>query len=139
MNRRIVALLATMAISVLLVVGIASADPINSKNVRVFAFDCGGEEVSVATIVHSQASVGNVVGTTSNFVTTLGEGTLTFTDPESGQTIVEPFVLTVGEGNRTGQEGRLTTCNTTFTDQDPVLGEVTYNVAITGFFTPTGH
>ena len=133
------ALLAMMAISVLLVVGLASADPTNSKNVRVFAFDCGGEEVAVATIFHSQASVGNVVGTTSNLVTTFGEGTLTFTDPESGQTIVEPFVLTVGEGNRTGQEGRLTTCTTTITDQDPVLGEVTFDVAITGFFTPSSH
>jgi hypothetical protein len=68
--------------------------------------------------------VANVVGTASTFVTTLGEGTLTFTDPEGGQTIVEPFVLTVGQGDRTGREGRPTTCATTFTDQDPVLGEV---------------
>jgi len=48
-----------MAITSLLVADIASADPTNSKNARVLAFDCGGEEVSVATIFHSQASVGN--------------------------------------------------------------------------------
>ena len=137
MHRRITLLLATMAIAAILAMGIASADPLNSKNAQVFAFDCGGEEVSVATIINSQASVGNVVGSTSNFVTTRGEGTLSYTDPESGQTVVEPFVLTVGQGNRTGQEGELTTCTTTFTAQDPVLGPVTYDVEITGFFTPT--
>ena len=62
MSKRIVALLATMAISALLVAGIAAADPLNSKNAQVFTFDCGGEEVSVATIINNQASVGNVVG-----------------------------------------------------------------------------
>jgi hypothetical protein len=53
MHGRLVALLATMEISVLPVAGIASADPVNGKNVRVFDFDCGGEEVSVATIFHN--------------------------------------------------------------------------------------
>jgi hypothetical protein len=136
MHRRITVLLATMAIAAILATGIASADPLNSKNAQVFPFDCGGEVVSVVTIINSQGSVGNVVGSTSNFVTTRGEGTLAYTDPGSGQKVVEPFVLTVGQGNRTGQEGKLTTCNTTFTDQDPLLGPVTYDVEITGFFTP---
>ncbi len=139
MYTRIVALLATIAITSLLAAGIASADPVNSKNAQVLTFDCGGTQVSVVTIVHNQASVGNVVGSTSNFVTVSGEGTLTFTDPESGQMVIEPFVLRVGQGLRTGQEDELTTCTTTFIAQDPVLGPVTYDAAITGFFTPTRH
>jgi hypothetical protein len=136
--RRAVLLGATMVIMALLAVGIASADPVKSKNAEVFTLDCGGEEVTIVSIFHSNAAVFNVVDGTSNFVATHFGGTFTFTDPESGQTVVEPFDIPVGQGKRTGQEGELTTCATTFFFEDPEVGLVTVDVTVTGFFTPRG-
>ena len=141
MRRRIVALLVmvVMAITVLLAVGIASADPIKSKNAQILTLNCGGEEVMVVTLFNNNAIVLNVVGSTSNFVTTHIEGTFTFTDPGSGQTVVVPIDEPIGQGQRTGQAGTLTSCTTTFTFEDPEAGAVTVDVTGTGFFTPRGH
>ena len=136
--RRAVLLGATMVIMALLAVGIASADPVNSKNAWFLTFDCGGEEVQFVSLVNNRAVAVHVVDDTSNFVGTHFGGTFTFTDPESGQTVVEPFDGPVGQGKRTGQEGELTTCATTFFFEDPVVGTVRVDVTVTGFFTPRG-
>ena len=136
--RRTLLLTAAMAITVLLAVGIASADPVNSKNALFLTFDCGGEEVQAVAIVNNSAVVANVVDDTSNFVATDFEGTFTYTDPETGQTVVEPFDAPIGQGKRTGQEGELTACATTFFFEDPVVGLVTADATVTGFFTPRG-
>jgi hypothetical protein len=133
--RRAVLLAATMAIVAVLAVGTASADPVNSKKVQISTFDCGGEQVTV-TFLLNPSSVFSVVGTTSNFVLTGAEGTDTFTDPETGEVVVEPFVYRVGQGQRKGLQGSLTTCDTTFTFEDPEVGTVTTDFTFTGFFTP---
>ena len=137
--RRTLLLAAAMAITVLLAAGIASADPIKSKNAQILTINCGGEEVTVVTIVNNNAIVANVVDSTSNFVTTRIEGTFTFTDPESGQTVVVPIDDPIGQGKRTGQEGTLTACATTLFFEDPEVGPVTVDLTVTGFFTPRGH
>ena len=137
--RRTLLLAAAMAITVLLAVGIASADPVNSKNALFLTFDCGGEEVQAVSIFNNSAIVANVVDDTSNFVGTRFEGTLTFTDPGSGQTVVVPIDEPIGQGQRTGQAGTLTSCTTTFTFEDPEVGPVTVDLTVTGFFTPRGH
>ena len=142
--RRTVLLVATMAIVAVLAAGMtagmASADPIKSKNAQIFTINCGGEEVTVVTIVNNNAVVVNVVDSTSNFVATSLEGTFTFTDPESGQTVVVPGPIDpIGEGKRTGQEGSLTACAATFFFEDPEVGPVTLDLTVTGFFTPRGH
>ena len=128
-------LAATMAIVAVLAAGMASADPVNSKNVEITTFDCGGEQLTVTFLLNPSSIIG-VVGTTSNFVLTGGEGTATFTDPDTGLEVVEPFVYRVGQGQRTGQQGSLTTCDTTITFQDEVVGKVTTDWTFTGFFTP---
>jgi hypothetical protein len=133
--KRAVLLAATMAIVAVLAVGTASADPLNSKNVVISTFDCGGEEVTVTFLLNPSA-IFSVVGTTSNFVLTRADGTDTFTDPETGEVVERDFEFLVGKGQRTGQQGSLTTCDTTITFEDPVVGTVTTDFTFTGFFTP---
>ena len=133
--RRAVLLAATMAIVAVMAVGTASADPVNSKKVRIATFDCGGEQLTV-TFLENPSAIFSVVGTTSNFVLTRADGTATFTDPETGLVVVEPFEFLVGQGKRTGQQGSLTTCETTLTFQDPEVGPVKFDYTFIGFFTP---
>ena len=135
--RRAVLLAATMAIVAVLAVGVASADPVNSKNAQIFTFDCGGEEVTVATLFNNRAVVVNVVDTTGNFLFTRIEGTATFTDPETGEVLDEfEFEFPIGQGQRKGLQGSLTTCDTTLVFEDPEVGTVTADLTFTGFFTP---
>ena len=132
--RRAVLLAATMAIVAVLAVGMASADPVNSKKAPISTFDCGGEQVTV-TFLLNPSVVFNVVDTTGNFVLTRIEGTATFT--ENGEVVEEEFVETIGQGKRKGlPEGSLTTCDTTITFEDPELGTITVDFTFTGFFTP---
>ena len=135
--RKAVLLAATMVITALLAVGIASADPLKSKNALILTFDCGGEEVTVATLVNNNAVAFNVVDSTSNFVATRFEGTTTFTDPVTGEVVEEEFDVPVGKGKKRGLQRSLTTCETTLPPfEDPELGTVTVDLTLTGFFTP---
>ena len=134
--RRAVLLAATIAIVSVLAVGMASADPLNSKNVDIFTIDCGGELVTVSTISNNNSIVVHVVGTTGNFVATRIAGTATFTDPETGEIREEEFDVPIGKGKKKGLEGSLTTCTTTRTFEEPEVGTVTVDLTVTGFFTP---
>jgi hypothetical protein len=139
--RRALLLAATIAITALLAVGIASADPINSKNAQTFTLNCGGHEsVTGVFVIHNAAVVNNVVGTTENFVGTSFTGTNTFTDPETGEVVHEPIVFHIHSqsGQKEGLQRSLTTCEGTFSFEHPDLGDVTVDLTITGFFTPRG-
>jgi hypothetical protein len=136
--RRTVLLAATMVITALFAVGIASADPLKSKNAQILTLDCGGEEVTVVTLFNNNAVVNNVVDTTANFVLTRFEGTATFTDPETGEVVEEEFAGTVGKGKKQGLQRSLTTCDTSFTFEDPEVGTVRLDLTADGFFTPRG-
>ena len=126
-----------MVITALLAVGIASADPLKSKNALILTFDCGGEEVTVATLVNNSAVAFNVVDSTSNFVATRFEGMTTFTDPETGDVVEEEFDVPVGKGKKQGLQRSLTTCETTLPPfEDPELGTVNVDLTLRGFFTP---
>jgi len=133
--RRAVLLAATMAIVAVLAVGMASADPVNSKKAPISTFDCGGEQVTVTFLLNPSA-IFNVVDTTGTFVLTRVEGTATFTDPETGEMVEDEFVETIGKGEKKGLQGSLTTCDTTITFEDPEVGTVTVDFTFTGFFTP---
>jgi hypothetical protein len=137
--RRSVLLVATMVVTVGLAVGIAAADPLNSKNAVIFTLDCGGEEVKIATKLNGTV-VGHVVDSTANFVATRFEGTLTFTDPETGDVVEEELDEPIGKGQKQGLQPSLTTCHqeepTIF--EDPELGTVTLDLTVTGFFAPRG-
>ena len=133
--RRAVLLAAVTAIVAVLAAGMASADPVNSTNAQIFTFDCGGEQVTVASNINNSAVVVNVVGTTGNFVATRIEGTATFTDPAGEVVFEDEFVETIGQGQKKGLQGSLTTCDTTLTFEDPE-GTLTLDLTVTGFFTP---
>ena len=133
--RRAVLLAAATAIVAVLAAGMASADPVNSKKVEIVTFDCGGEQVTV-TLLLNRSAIFSVVDTTGNFVLTRLEGTATLTDPETGEVIFEEeFVDRVGQGQKKGLQGSLTTCDTTLTFEDPE-GTLTLDLTVTGFFTP---
>ena len=134
--KRAVLLTATMAIVAVLAAGMVSADPVNSKKVRIATFDCGDEQVTVTFLLNPSA-IFSVVGTTGNFVLTRVEGTETITDPETGEVLDEfEFEFPIGQGQRTGLQGSLTTCDTTLVFEDPEVGTVTADLTFTGFFTP---
>ena len=134
--RRAVLLAAATAIVAVLAAGMASADPVNSKNAQIFTLDCGGEEVTVATNFTSNSVVANVVDTTGNFVLTRVQGTETFTDAETGEVVENEFEFSIGQGEKRGLGRSLTTCDTTLSFEDPELGTITVDLTVTGFFTP---
>ncbi len=138
MAKRTTLILVTAAVLAALATaaGVAGADPVNSKNAQIFTIDCGGEQVTVATNFNNRAVVVNVVGTTGNFVATQFAGTATLTDPETGEVVFEEeFVDPIGQGQKKGLQGSLTTCETTLTFEDPE-GTVIVDITVTGFFTP---
>jgi hypothetical protein len=130
-------LVATIVITVLLGVGSASADPLNSNNAVVFTLDCGGEEVKIVTKLNGTV-VGHVVDSTDNFVVTKFEETRTYTDPETGKVVHEERVSPVGEGQKQGLQPSLITCHQEepIIFEDPELGTVTVDLTVTGFFAP---
>ncbi len=136
MKRLVLFSVTAAMLTALAVGGMASADPVNSKNAQIITLDCGGEEVTVATVFQSRAVAVNVVGTTGNFVATRIEGTATFTDPETGEVVEEEFVDRIGKGKKKGLGRSLTTCDTTLSFEDPELGTITVDLTVTGFFTP---
>ena len=138
MAKRTALILVTAAVLAALAAaaGVAGADPVNSKNAQIITIDCGGEQVTVATISNNNAVVVNVVSTTGNFVLTRVEGTETFTDPETGEVVENEFEFSIGQGEKRGLGRSLTTCDTTLSFEDPELGTITLDVSVTGFFTP---
>ena len=133
--RRTLLLAATIAITVLLAVGIASADPIKSKNAEVFPISCTNGQTYTVVVVGGNA--GHIVGSTGNIIPV--EFTFTATDPETGEVLfseTEP----VGKGKKVGLQDDLITCTTEpVTEFIPELGqEVTFFLTVEAFLTPRG-
>jgi hypothetical protein len=124
------------AIITALGVGIGSADPVNSKNVQRFHLDCGGEQITVVTIYQNGAVVTNIEGSTGNFVITRLSGTFTYTDPQTGEEVTEPFVELIGNGSKAGLQEDLISCTTPRIVEDPELGTLNVDLTLTGFLTP---
>ena len=130
--RRLVLLLAAMALALMVASGVAFADPVNSPKAPIVTLDCdNGEEVKVTFLLNNSA-IFNVVDTTGSFVIT--EGTIKITDLTTGEVFGGPF--TFGQGKREGQEDSLTTCTTTFEFDDPKFGPTEVELTGTGFFVP---
>jgi len=133
MMRRAVLLLATMAITALLAVGIASADPVNAPSAGTLDIVCGGEEVTLVTLANNAPLLNVVEGTSTFHITEL---IFTFTDQDTGD--IDTDTLPVGQGNQTGLEDELVTCTTpsnTFVDKETDHTIVVETTAV-GFFTP---
>jgi hypothetical protein len=127
-----------MVITAGFAMGIASADPLNSKNAVVFTLDCGGEKVTLATKFNPSAVSHVVVDSTANFVATKLVETFTYTDPETGELVHEEVLVPIGEGHKQGLQPSLITCHQEelIIFEDPELGTVTLDLTVTGFFTP---
>ena len=136
--KRLALVLIMASIITALGVGIGSADPINSKNVERFQADCGGEQITVVTIFQNDAVVGNIEGSTGNFVITRLSGTFTYTDTQTGEEVTEPFDLPIGNGAKAGLQEDLISCTHLRIVEDPELGTLTVDLTETGFLTPRG-
>jgi hypothetical protein len=134
--KRLALVLAMAAIITALGVGIGSADPVNSKSVQRFHLDCGGEQITVVTIYQNGAVVTNIEGSTGNFVITRLSGTFTYTDPQTGEEVTEPFVELIGNGSKAGLQEDLISCTTPRIVEDPELGTLNVDLTLTGFLTP---
>jgi hypothetical protein len=75
--RRALLLTATIAITALLAVGIASADPVNAPSAGTVDLVCGGEEVTLVTLANNAPLLHVVEGTSTFHITKL---TFRFTD-----------------------------------------------------------
>ena len=131
--RRTVLLVATMAIVAVLAGGMASADPVNSKNAEIIPITCdNGQSYRVVVTGGNPA---HIVGSTGNFIPV--KFTFTATDPLTGEVLFEG-TDTVGKGKKRGLQEDLITCKAgPFTEFDPELGrEVTFTVTVEGFLTP---
>src|SRR5215211_1828563 len=116
--RRALLLAAAMAITALLTVGIAYAVPIKSKNAQTFTLDCGGHPpVTGVFVIFNAAVVINVEETTENFVGTAFTGTVTYTDPDTGEPVTEDISFHPGSGQKEGLKDSLTTCDGTFSQR----------------------
>ena len=134
--RRVALVIAMAAIITALGVGIGSADPINSKNVSTEQWNCGGEQITIVTILQNDARLANIEGSTGNFVITRLSGTYTYTDPQTGEEVTVPFDLPTGNGSKAGLQEDLINCTQLFIAQDPELGPLTVHLTLTGFLTP---
>ena len=133
--RRIILMVATMAIAVVLAVGIASADPVNSKKAEVFTISCtNGQTYQLVTAGGIPA---HIVGSTGNIIPV--EFTFTGTDPDTGEVLFSE-TDPVGMGNKVGLQGDLITCTTApEVFEDPGTGElVEFVITVEAFLTPRG-
>jgi len=133
--RRAVVLVATMAIAVVLAVGIASADPVNSKNAEVLTISCTNGQTY--QIVVAGGGPGHIVGSNRNIIPV--EFTFTATDPDTGEVLFSE-TLPPGKAKQVGLQDDLITCTTEpVTEFIPELGqEVTFFISVEAFLTPRG-
>ena len=133
--RRAVLLVATMVVTAVLAVGIASADPVNSKNAEVFTISCtNGQTYQIVT---TGGLPGHIVGSTRNIIPV--EFTFTAIDPDTGE-VLSSETEPVGKGKKTGLQRDLITCETAPQSfVDPETGETsTFIVTVEAFLTPRG-
>jgi hypothetical protein len=131
--RRIVSVLVTAVIMALLGVGVALADPINSKKAITFTVNCEGETFRVVEPFGAGGAV-HILGDKRNIV--VKEITFTAKDPDTGEVL---DTATFATGKKVGLQGELVTCTRDpFTVIDPELGEIEILADARVLFTPRG-
>jgi hypothetical protein len=133
--RRTILMVSTMAIAVVLAMGIASADPVNGKNADVFTISCtNGQTYQVVTTSGIPA---HLVGSTGNIIPV--EFTFKATDPDTGEVLFSE-TESIGQGDRVGLQGDLITCTTApEVIEDPETGElVEFVISVEALLTPLG-
>jgi hypothetical protein len=131
--RRFVLVVTAAAIVLVLGVGVALADPINSKKAITFTVSCGGETFEVVEPFGAGGAV-HILGDTTNIV--VKEITFTALDPETGE---ELDTVTFATGAMVGLQEDLVTCTREpFRVTDPELGEIDILAEARVLFTARG-
>ena len=131
--KRIVLTVTAAAIMSVLAVGVALADPINSKKAIEFTVTCGGESFEVVEPFGAGGAV-HILGETTNFVVK----EITFTAFKPGTDVVLDSV-TFDTGKKVGLEDKLVTCTRErFSATDPELGEIDILAEAKVLFTAGG-
>ena len=134
---RFVVAIAVVAVVSTSGVGMALADPINNPLAVHFALTCGGQEFTVVSANEATATV-HIVGETDMLVATEATLVITFTDPQTGETVTDSLTAIFGAGNgeAEGLQGNLTTCTHTLIVEDSDVGPVTFELTATFLMTP---
>ena len=122
----------------ILVMGPASgalADPTNGTHKERFPVTCAGTTYQV---VGGKGAAAQVEDSQDVLVPAAFVQVSSWTDPDTGEPVNQVDAFTVGQGNRTGQQGRLITCTYTATFDDPEVGAVMVNGTVKGFFASGG-
>ena len=132
--KRLVTVFVAAMIMALLGVGVAIADPVNSKKAFTFTVDCGGEVFEVVEPFGAGGPLFILEDDKHHMV--VKEFTATVVDPETGEVL---DTVTVTGGEMVGLRGDLRTCTREpFRVIDPELGEVEVFAEATVLFTPRG-
>jgi len=115
--------------------GPAAADPVNAPGAEPFDVVCAGQTYTIV----AGGGPGHVLGSTANLIPAAFVETVTFVDPETGQTVTETFAFGIGRGKRTGQQDVLETCTFALEFEDEFGNPVSVEGAVTLFVTPRGH
>jgi hypothetical protein len=128
---RLLATMPMIALLLLSVVPSALADPIQGTHKEVFPVTCAGETFLVVGGKGAPAQVvdGQDVLIPASFVQVSS-----WFDPATGELVTQVDAFSVGQGNRTGQQGDQITCTYRATFQDPEVGAVNVLGTVTGFF-----
>jgi hypothetical protein len=126
--------IALVAVSALLAVQAAAADPVNAHKGDVFTVNCnGGPDIQVAVNGNGAFTPAHVIGSTAMFIPTAFDLTFSFTPTGSNQTFTD-----TDTSAKPNQNGNLVTCHldkakNTFTGPE---GTSSLSGDATGFFTP---
>jgi hypothetical protein len=131
---RIVTMFVAAMIMALLGVGVAIADPVNSKKAVTFTLNCGDGDFEVVEPFGAGGPLFKLEDDKQHMV--VKEFTATAVDPETGEVL---DTVTVTGGEMVGLQGDLRTCTREpFTVIDPELGEVVIFAEARVLFTPRG-
>jgi hypothetical protein len=111
----------------------ALADPINGTHKEVFPITCDGQTYLV---VGGRGAPAQVVDSQAVLIPAAFVQESSWIDLQTGQKVTQIDAFSIGQGNRTGQQGEQITCTYTAVFQDPEVGPVTVNGEVTGFFAP---
>jgi hypothetical protein len=110
-----------------------AADPVKSTHKEVFPVSCAGQTYLV---VGGRGAAAQVLESTAVLIPAAFVQVTSWVDPQTGQVVTQTDAFSVGNGNRTGQQGTQISCTYQAVFQDPEVGPITVNGTISGFLAP---
>jgi hypothetical protein len=130
MKRRLLVLVAVGALAAVAIAPTAGADPTNAKNVLQLQGVCGTQTLTIVVNGNGEFAPAHLVDSTSVFVPTAFDLTLTFT-PTGGSTETE-----VDTSAKAAPIKDTITCTIPFQSFTSPFGTFTIEGFVTGFLTP---